>query len=136
MFLNNSTVFNYKTHRENFMDYLEVVILKDGTIEYAVPSHQQKLIDLYCENHGINNSELWNMIPITESPVDWIIYNEGIISVWYSFILRPKTITEEQENALEKLVMEKCIYEKYKSYEVIKNAAGNLTGKEITNGGC
>ena len=42
--------------------------------------------------------------------------------------------TEEQKNALEKLVTEKCIYEKYKSYEVIKNKAGNLTGREMTNG--
>ena len=48
MRLDRNTVFDYKTHKENFFYYLEVVILEDGKIVYAVPSHQEKLIELYC----------------------------------------------------------------------------------------
>ena len=49
MMLNRNTVFDYKTHRENFTNYLEVIIFKDGHIEYAVPSHQMKLIEILDE---------------------------------------------------------------------------------------
>lgn len=49
MNISRNTMFDYKTHRENFTAYLEVIIFKDGHIEYAVPSHQMKLIDIYCK---------------------------------------------------------------------------------------
>ena len=37
MILDRNTVFDYETHRKNFINYLEVIINKDGTVEYAVP---------------------------------------------------------------------------------------------------
>ena len=41
--------FDVKVHKATFVNYLEVVILEDGTVEYAVPSHQEKMIRLGCE---------------------------------------------------------------------------------------
>lgn len=38
--------FDIELHKENFTNYLEVIILPSGKIEYAVPSHQEKLIHL------------------------------------------------------------------------------------------
>ena len=35
--------FDIATHKEFFTNYLEVVILKNGKIEYAVPSHNEKM---------------------------------------------------------------------------------------------
>lgn len=127
MNLDQKTVFDYKAHRENFINYLEVVILKDGSIEYAIPSHQWKLAKIYCENHDISYKELINMIPVTDEPISWIVYTEGVISVWYDSIIMPEVITKEQQEALDKLKEEKCISENYISYIVFRNEYGNLS---------
>lgn len=39
--------FDLEKHKQTYVQYLEVVILEDGTVEYAVPSHQEKLIALW-----------------------------------------------------------------------------------------
>lgn len=126
MILDRTTVFDYETHRKNFTNYLEVIINKDGTIEYAVPSHQQKLLNLYCKNHNVTMEELWNLIPIEESPESWIVFNEGVISVWYDFIIRPEYITEEQKNTLHKLKETGCLFSHYRTLIVIRNEYGNI----------
>lgn len=131
MILNKNTVFDYKTHRENFIDYLEVIIFKDGHIEYAVPSHQMKLIDIYCKEKNISIDELYEIIPETESPTDWIILELGVISVWYEFIISPSNITKEQEIALQKLVEEKCISPNYRKHELFKNKYGFINKEKI-----
>ena len=126
MILNSNTVFDYETHRKNFINYLEVIINKDGTVEYAVPSHQQKLLNLYCKNHNVTMEELWNLIPIEDSPETWIVFNEGVISVWYEFIIRPEYITEEQQYALDKLKETGCIFSHYRSLIATRNEYGNI----------
>ena len=131
MMLNRNTVFDYKTHRENFTNYLEVIIFKDGHIEYAVPSHQMKLVDIYCKENNITRNELYAIIPITEAPNDWITYNLGLIQVWYNFIRRPIDITKEQEETLKRLVQEKCINPEYRSFVIFKNKYENICSKEI-----
>lgn len=130
MQLNMNTIFDYDTHAKNFINYLEVIIFKDGHIEYAVPSHQMKLSDIYCKNHNISFDQLINLIPITESPEEWICYNEGLISVWYEFILRPENISEKQKEALDKLVEKGCIYPKYESKIIYKNKYGNIISRK------
>lgn len=131
MMLNRDTVFDYKTHRENFTNYLEVIIFKDGHIEYAIPSHQMKLVDIYCKENNITRNELYAIIPITEAPNDWITYNLGLIQVWYNFIRRPIDITKEQEKTLKRLVKEKCINPEYRSFVIFKNKYENICSKEI-----
>lgn len=44
--------FDLEKHKQTYVQYLEVVILEDGTVEYAVPSHQEKLIALACMKKG------------------------------------------------------------------------------------
>lgn len=34
--------FDIKQHKKKYVNYLEVLIEKDGRIVYAVPSHQEK----------------------------------------------------------------------------------------------
>lgn len=67
--------FDVKTHKENFIDYLEVVILEDGTIEYAVPSHTAKLEGLI----GETDEEPWL------DYFEWLTYKSGAIAVWNDF---------------------------------------------------
>lgn len=40
-FLLHSGIFNKNLHKRFFPYYLEVIILEDGTVRYAVPSHNE-----------------------------------------------------------------------------------------------
>lgn len=67
--------FDIETHKANFVNYLEVVILSDGTIEYAVPSHAAKLESLI----GETDEEPWL------DYFEWLTYKSGAIAVWNNF---------------------------------------------------
>ena len=55
--------FDLEKHKQTYVQYLEVVILEDGTVEYAVPSHQEKLIALACQKRGVTRQELNDLCP-------------------------------------------------------------------------
>ena len=55
--------FDLEKHKQTYVQYLEVVILEDGTVEYAVPSHQEKLIALACQKKGVSRQELNDLCP-------------------------------------------------------------------------
>lgn len=76
--------FDVETHKKTFINYLEVIIHPDGTIEYAVPSHMIKLTEIY----GKTSEEMFedyyasgNVGAILD-PVEWICKQTGCISVW------------------------------------------------------
>lgn len=88
--------FNMETHKKTFINYLEVVILENGTIEYAVPSHSKKLEKMVCEKHNLkwnddylNSFELYahytKLIKnhnIYMDWLDWLMTESGCILVW------------------------------------------------------
>ena len=46
---NLQSEFDAEKHKEKYVNYLEVVIDENGTVMYAVPSHQEKVIEIACE---------------------------------------------------------------------------------------
>lgn len=100
--------FDIKKHQETFINYLEVLILEDGTVEYAVPSHQGKALDLACKKLNKTKQEIEDMCP-REYYCDYLTWLLGItksISVWGNcaehFIVY-KTINKKQITTLKKL---------------------------------
>ena len=100
--------FNIKKHKETFINYLEVLILQDGTIEYAVPSHQEKALDLACKKLNKTKQEIEDMCP-REYYCDyltWLLGITGSVSVWGNaaehFIVY-KTINKKQIMVLRSL---------------------------------
>lgn len=79
--------FDIEKHKNTFIDYLEVVILPDGTIKYAVPSHQEFLINYLCEKWNITRKKLDTIIPIQYrfSLIDWLLIVSGCVCVWTNF---------------------------------------------------
>ena len=76
--------FDISVHKSTFYHYLEVIILPDGTVEYAVPSHQEKLTYLACNKLHISRDELTSLCP-AEYYVDymlWLCSISGAIAVW------------------------------------------------------
>lgn len=55
--------FDLEQHKKKYVDYLEVLILEDGTVVYAVPSHQEKAIAVACAKLGVCRKELMDMCP-------------------------------------------------------------------------
>ena len=79
--------FNIDQHKEHFIHYLEVVIRTDGTVEYAVPSHQEKLIAIAMEKLDCTREELYAKCPI-EFYFDvtaWLCLITGCVSVWETY---------------------------------------------------
>ena len=76
--------FALDKHQETYVNYLEVMIDKDGKIMYAIPSHQEKAIAMACEAKGINRAEMERMCP-KEYYFDfltWLLMQSGAMAVW------------------------------------------------------
>ena len=79
--------FDLEKHKETYVNYLEVMIDKDGKIMYAVPSHQEKAIAMACEAKGINRAELEKICP-KEYYFDfltWLLMQSGAMAVWNTY---------------------------------------------------
>ena len=75
--------FDIETHKQVFIDYLEVIIDEDGVVHYAVPSHQEWLIEKSLEKLGINREDLYDECPdeYALSPMKWLTEVTGCVSV-------------------------------------------------------
>jgi len=94
-----------KYHNENYINYCEVLIHPDGDISYAIPSHQEKLINLTCYEREV----LFDILDIWCDVMLELVNMTGCISVWYNTYINPKKITKEQINSLNKLYDNECI---------------------------
>lgn len=89
--------FDLETHKEAFVNYLEVIIREDGTVEYAVPSHQEKLIKIATKNLGLTKMQLFAMCP-REYMFDvcrWLCQITNCVSVWDDFHIGKPNETQQ-----------------------------------------
>ena len=104
--------FDINEHLKAFGDtYLEAVILEDGTVEYCIPSHQEKLIEVISRKTGRTRDDIiWNISE--EDKLNWGEYlqkESGCISLWAEFYIgipneaQQKTIEWLKENGAVKL---------------------------------
>ncbi|WP_019124665.1 hypothetical protein [Peptoniphilus grossensis] len=100
--------FDIKKHKETYINYLEVLILEEGTVEYAVPSHQEKALEIACKKLNKTKQEIEDMCP-REYYCDyltWLLGITGSISVWGTndeYFIVYKTINKKQIATLKKL---------------------------------
>ena len=81
--------FNIEEHKQTFINYLEVVILKDGSIHYAIPSHQQKAIRHIALERNLTDQQVADLCP-PEYYLDynnWLCAESGLIMVWNDFYM-------------------------------------------------
>ena len=96
--------FSIERHKEAFKNYLEVVIDEDGTVMYAVPSHQEKMIEIACKKLNVTRDELKNMCP-EEYYLDFILWLSKVsssCSVWTNYVIG-YSFTEKQISKLQEL---------------------------------
>lgn len=97
--------FDIKTHKLTFINYLEVVISPDGTVEYAVPSHQEKLLRVFMEQEHISSKqEAFRLVEEQDTTMDGptitLTRLTGYISVWSETYICGKSPTKKQLAAL------------------------------------
>lgn len=95
--------FDLETHKKTFVNYLEVVLREDGTVEYATPSHQQKLIAIAMDMLGISRQELYDLCPpeYYADVILWLCKITHCVSVWEAFYCG--VCNEAQTHTLQKL---------------------------------
>ena len=101
--------FDLQTHKKNFTNYLEVIILPNGTINYAVPSHQEKLIQIAMEQLSISRDQLYSLVPEDYyfDCIEWLCLVTKCVSVWNDrWIGEPN---ERQQEVIKMLVDEKLL---------------------------
>ena len=99
--------FDLEKHKQTYVQYLEVVILEDGTVEYAVPSHQEKLIALACQKQGVSRQELSDLCP-REYYYDfltWLCMQANAVAVWNNDCCCGRGINRKQVATLRRLKM-------------------------------
>lgn len=76
--------FNIDKHAATYVNYLEVIVRQDGKVEYAVPSHQEKLIAIAMEKFNKTRDEISAMCPEDKyfDFMSWLCDITGCISVW------------------------------------------------------
>ena len=96
--------FDADEHKKKYVNYLEVLISKDGVIMYAVPSHQEKAIELACEELHVMREELNSMCPKEYyfDFLNWLLMISGAAAVWNEQCLAPCP-TKKQVAALKML---------------------------------
>lgn len=95
--------FDVETHKNTFVNYLEVVIHEDGTVEYAVPSHQEKLIGIAMVKLGVTRRQLLEMCPreMMFDFMNWLCKITSCVAVWDDFHMGESN--EVQQRVLQNL---------------------------------
>ncbi len=101
--------FDFKTHNETFICYCEVIILPDGTIEYAIPSHQEKLIEVYARNNNLTIDEVKDKFANDIDFFDKLMKETRLVLVWYEYEQHFTELTDEQKKSLQLLIDNGCI---------------------------
>lgn len=96
--------FDIQKHKAAFTGYLEVIIDENGTVMYAVPSHQEKAIALAEAKLGKIRKEISDMCPreFYFDYLNWLLSLTGAIAVWSESISAP-AITVKQAATLRAL---------------------------------
>lgn len=94
----------------NYIAYFECIMYPDGTLEEANPSHTYKLCRIYDESKNIQQIE--KEIPLSESPILWLLNKTGCVALWYNNILIDydnQQFTESQKRNIKELIKRKKI---------------------------
>ena len=102
--------FDIETHKQTFVSYLEAVISPEGVVEYAVPSHTEKLIEIFMKQKGFDNitkaKEYIIKTTINNgmcSTIEFLTGVTGYISIWFDHYVASDPPTKQQLDKLKEL---------------------------------
>lgn len=102
--------FDIETHKQTFVSYLEAVISPEGVVEYAVPSHTEKLIEIFMKQKGFDDiikaKEYIIKTTINNgmcSTIEFLTGVTGYISIWFDHYVASDPPTKQQLDKLKEL---------------------------------
>lgn len=100
-------------HKSKYINYCEAIITEDGTIQYAIPSHQNKLIELYgvpmsqgqvLDYDGKEFTDLKNKVPVQANFTYWLADYLNAVIIWYDYTVFPLNYTKDQISVVKSLI--------------------------------
>lgn len=85
--------------------YCEAIVMDNGDIDDAVPSHIEALIKLT----GLGRDKVWELMPITASPIEWLMNYTNTVCLWYQGYMKTGNLTVEQLRTINMLSEKKII---------------------------
>lgn len=122
--------FDIQQHKQHYIHYLEVVLFPDGHVEYAVPSHQEKLIAVCCNKLDVNREQLNDMCPQSYyfDFATWLCDMSGCCMLWESMVLVPEYgITKAQIATLGELARNRLYLGDIPERELLSDEPVDLT---------
>ena len=99
--MNNKMNIQEYIKQHKHINYCEAIIDKDGMIVDVCPNHINTLII----ETGLSQDKIDSMMPISCSPIEWLVDYTGCIAVWYEGMILPTTgFTQEQKETVLQLV--------------------------------
>lgn len=79
-----SKPFSIAVHKNTFVDYLEIILDESGEAHYAVPSHQEWLIEYGCKKFNISKETFESMCPpeMYFNYIEWLTKITECLAVW------------------------------------------------------
>lgn len=101
--------FDIDLHKQTFKNYLEICIDEEGKCHYAVPSHQEFMINYACEKLNITRDELSKKCPIEYycDFLTWLQKTTNLIPVWTKFYRGIPN--NKQKKTLDMLIQERLL---------------------------
>lgn len=94
----------------NHINYCEAIIFESGEIGYVNPSHIETLL----REVNSDRDKAYSLIPLDESPIEWLLDYTVAIAVWYNGYMLPCTGKPSKAAllSLKKLITENVIKDK------------------------
>lgn len=100
--------FSIEKHKETFVNYLEVCIDPCGIVHYAVPSHQEWMIQEYMKMRSCSREDAYNEVSAEHicDFMEWLAKETMSVAVWNDYIIgKPNrfqrmALSELQRNGL------------------------------------
>ena len=134
--------FDVATHKATFINYLEVVITSDGKVHYAVPSHQQFLLNRLMKERELTRQELDDLCPekyhfdfnrwLAQEYEAVLVYNTGFLGEPNDVQLETLQMLKD-EDLLHTVIPTKDIEYLYREryQQVMKHIETLVTNKQI-----
>ena len=88
----------------------------DGTIEYANPSHIEKLFEVYARNHEITVEQAKQKFVADFDFFDNLMKDTAVMLVWYEYEKHLVIPTKEQRESLQLLIDNGCVSKDIQTY--------------------
>lgn len=85
--------------------YSQVLIIENGNVLNAMPSHTEALIELYGKKRDV----IYNEIPASDETIDYLLDKTKCLAVWYNCVIGYDSVSNSQIDSFKKLISSNVI---------------------------